>query len=90
MSGGELSRCDYEVWLYENFLFITDGSKDFVFDFLQCLIYNFPAVIAFYKRDFSGACGGEYAILFDPWASGCGMAEGGAEVFSAEGKADSA
>ena len=90
VSGGELSRCDYEVRLYENFLFIAYRSEDIVFDFLQCLIYNVPAVIAFYKRDFSRACGAEYAVLFDPWATWGGFAEGGAEVFSSEGKADSA
>ena len=90
VSGGELSGCDYEVRLYENLLFTAYGSEDLVFYFLQRLIYDVPAVIAFYKRDFSGACGFEYAILLYPWAPRGGMAESWAEVFSAEGKADSA
>ena len=64
MSGGELSRCDYEVRLYENLFFIAYGSEDFVFDFLECLINNVPAVIAFYKRDLSGAWCAEYTVLF--------------------------
>ncbi len=57
VSGGELSGCDYEVRLYENLLFVSYGSEDFVLEILQFLIYDVAAVVAFYQVDFSRACG---------------------------------